>query len=312
MENEAVLLRQRTVDSTMNTIRNRRVFKFLRLCLPLAFAALGCRPDLDNPAATLPVPSSLPPFAALPQPLASLGQSQALLDRARDALQAGRKAQALPLLTEALATCPASTDARFELARYFANHGRASVAVQLLAPAKAAMATCGTCVELLQNVRNHPEFAHLSRTEAGSALLADVPTEPLPYAKWSTAVAKALQSGEPAKFLPFIHGEIPYDLVRSCPQCTNPTAREIQRRPLFGEIAAAKLAQRFDSQNVQAGGLPLDLPGDPTCSDRCCDWNHSLSTAPNRVTLQRICLWPVTPTRAAVRLIALRYGPTER
>ncbi len=253
----------------------------------------------------------MPPFAELPQPAATWAQAQTQLAAARQALAAGRDADALQGLTLALTTCPANPDARLELARFFAVRGRSSVAVALFKPARAALANCGACQDLLQRAAADPAFHHLRKTEQGAALFAGLPKATLPWRRWATDAAAALQAGDPARLLPFIHSEFPYDLVRSCPNCKNPTAQQLQRRPLSGPLAAGKLAQRFDTVHAEARGVPLDLAGDPTCTAGCCEWVNRAPPVEKRVQLQRLCFWPVTPERAALTEIALRYGPTD-
>jgi len=272
---------------------------------------VACRPGLDDATATLAVPRSLPPFAALPQPAATLQRSQELTAEAREALRSGQETQALQGLTLALTTCPADPDARLELARFFATRGRSSVALELFKPVRAALASCGACQDLLQRAAEDPAFFHLRKTDEGAALFAGLPKHPLPWKKWATDAAAALQAGDPARLLPFIHSEFPYDLLRSCPACKNPAAQQVQRRTLTGPLAAGKIAQRFDTAHPEARGVPLDLAGEPTCTAGCCDWQASAPPAEKRVQLQRLCFWPVTPGRAALTAIALRYGPTD-
>ncbi len=257
------------------------------------------------------MPKSLPAFAELPDPAATWAQSQSQLAEARQALRAGKETEALQGLTLALTTCPADTEARLELARYFAQRGRSSVALTLFKPARAVMATCGACLDLLQRAAADPAFFHLRKTEEGAALFAGLPKQPLPWRKWATDAAGALQAGDPNRLLPFIHAAFPYDLLRSCPTCKNAVAQQVQRRTLSGPLAAGKLAQRFDTAHPEAGGVPLGVPGDPTCTAGCCEWQASAPPAEKSVQLQRLCFWPVTPERAALTSIALRYGATD-
>lgn len=272
---------------------------------------LGCRPQLDDANAPLAVPATLPGFAALPSPPAALTQSRLLTDQGRDLLAKGQLKPAVAKLTEALTTCPADSEARLELARAFARNGRSSVAIKLLAPAKDQRLTCGACLRMLQSAGSDPAFAHLRETAEGAELLAGVSDKPIPFAAWAIRFGKALQSGDPQQTLQFVHSELPYELLRSCPTCDNEAARPVQRQTLSGLLPAAKLTQRFDTVHPEMRGIPLDVPADVTCTGDCCDFVSAKPPQPNRALLQRACFWPVAPDRGAITTIALQYGRAE-
>lgn len=278
----------------------------------VAVWALGCRPELDAPDAKLAIPQSLPEFKLWPDPAYSLVRAGELLERGSNELGAGQLHTAISTLTEALATCPADARARLALARVFARNGRASVALRLLEPAKAAVANCGTCLELLQQVRGDPDFAHLRATAQGQALLQGVAAAPLPYAKWAGELAAILRKGDDAAAAAWAHPGFAFELQRSCPQCANASAHAVQKRALVGPIAISKLAQRFDTVHPELHGAPLEVAGVPRCSDGCCSWPTNREIASNGVLLQRLCFRPMTPERAIVTQVAVVYGQTDR
>ena len=287
------------------------VHPFALVCL-LGLLAVACRPALDDPAATLAVPKSLPSFQ-MERPAVGVAQrAAALVGEGMVVLDQGDLRKAIPLLTEALATDPANTDARLQLARAFVRGGRSSVAVQLLEPARKQLKACGTCVELLQSVVKSPDFAHLRETSAGRDLLRDVPAAPLPYPIWARKVAKALQTTDLATLVGNIDSVQAFDLVRSCPTCQNIGARAETRRPLVGMAPAAKIAIRFDLTHPEARGLPLLTPGDPQCKDRCCQWNLPQPMPVGQVGMRRICFWPKSPGQGTVTELAFEYGATAQ
>ena len=275
-------------------------------------AVAACRPQLDDPTAKLAIPQSLPTFASWPEVPYSLVRAGELVDRGLQERQKGQTQAAISTLTEALATCPADTRARLELARTFARNGRASVALRLLEPAKQALATCGVCVPLLQTASKDPDFEHLRQTAEGQALLADVPDAPLPVQKWATELAGVLRKGDDTAAAQWAHPSFPFELERSCPQCPNPAVHDVQRRAVIGPLAIAKLAQRFDTVHPDLHGLPLVVGPTPRCDGDCCIWPQVAEVASNTVFLQRLCFRAVTPARAVVTRIAVVYGPTDR
>lgn len=286
---------------------------FLRLPI-LALASLSllaaCRPTLDDDAPRLTIPKSLPQFT-IQRPAPGVAQ------RARDlaaegtaAMDRGELLVAVPILTQAVATDPSSPEARLHLARAFARGGRASVALQLLGPAKAHLRDCGACVELLQAVIKHPDFKHLRETSEGRDLLREVPEAPLPYARWARRVAQALQKTDLAALVSVIDAQAPFDLVRSCPTCQNVGARAETRRPLIGMALAAKVAVRFDVTHADAHGLPLLVPGEPSCKDRCCTWQLPQPIPMAHAGLRRLCFWPQTPAQGVLTQAAFEYGPS--
>lgn len=282
---------------------------FVLLCLACALA-VACRPALDDPAATLAVPKSLPPFQ-MERPATGVAQrAAALVGEGVALLDQGDLRKAVPLLTEALATDPANTDARLHLARAFAKGGRRSVAVQLLEPAKKHVKACGTCVELLQTVAKSPDFAHLRETSAGRDLLSGVPEAPLPYPAWARKVATALQKTDLATLVGSIDSTHAFELVRACPTCQNIGARAETRRPLIGMAPAAKIAIRFDIVHPEARGLPLLTPGEPQCKHRCCQWNLPQPVPAGQVGMRRVCFWPQSPGQGLVTELAFEYGAT--
>lgn len=285
--------------------RSAWILGLFLVVLPLA----SCRPELDSDKPTLAVPSSLPPFALEPSQAPLRQRADDLVGQGRDLLKKGELKQAVPVLTEALATDPSSPAARLELARTFARGGRASVAVQLLKPAAEKLKTCGGCVELLQAVRQDPDFAHLRETTEGRALLQGVPAEPLPYAKWATEVAQALQGGDAKKIEPFVHSRLPFDLVRSCPSCPNPAVQATSRRPLVGLPLAAKVVARFEPRTQPGSrGTPLLTEGKPICSGGCCSWKVPEPVPVDQAALRRLCFRPGTPTVGHLTEIEVVYG----
>jgi hypothetical protein len=280
----------------------------LLACLGLA----ACRPPLDDVSPQLAVPKSLPAFS-IQRPDPGVAQRAAgLVVEGQTALDQGDLHKAIPLLTQALATDPASPDARLQLARAFAKGGRASVAVQLLQPAKGHLKDCGMCLEVLQDATKLPEFKHLRETTEGRDLLGDVPATPPAYASWARRVATALQKTDLAALVPFVDARAPFELVRSCPTCENIGARAETRRPLVGMALAAKVAVRFDVSHADAHGLPLLAPAEPKCKDRCCTWTLPQPVPPGQVGLRQLCFWPQTPTQGVLSQLTFEYGQTQK
>lgn len=276
------------------------------MCLGLA----ACRPPLDDPSPQLPVPKSLPPFS-FERPETGVAQRAAgLVIEGQAALDQGALHKAVPLLTQALTTDPANPDARLQLARAFAKGGRSSVAVQLLQPAKEHVKQCGACVEILQKVARSTDFQHLRETTAGRDLLGDVPQSPPDYAAWARRTAAALQKTDLASLVPFVDPRVPFELVRSCPTCEHIGARAETRRPLVGMALVAKIAVRFDVSHADAHGLPLLVPGEPKCADRCCTWTLPKPVPQGQVGLSQLCFWPQTPAQGVLTELAFEYGAT--
>ncbi len=281
------------------------------MILVLSLALVACRPALDDPNATLAIPTSVPTYSAQrPSP----GQRQLAVDLSAQATSleaAPDPGKAIGLLTQALTQDPSNPQARLALARLFAKAGRSSVALKLLQPCGELLKSSGVCLELLQNVKRDTAFAHLRDTAQGQALLDPVPAAPLPYARWSALLAKALQNTDMVQLNSFVDPKVSFDLVRVCPNCANLAARNETRRPLIGLALAAKVAVRFDTQHSDAHGTPLLVPGEPTCLDHCCTYAVPDPVPEGKATLRRLCFWPQEPGQGRVTEMAFVYGPTE-
>jgi hypothetical protein len=287
--------------------------RLLLLAAGLALGLVACRrPPLDAERPLLATPAQLPPFAVERASPGPAGLAAQLTETGAAQLLAGEVTAAVPTLTQALTTDPANLEARLLLARSFARGGRSSVALRLLAPAKACLRTSGVCVWLLQAMRDQADFAHLRETAEGRALLAEVPTTPLPFAGWAKAAAKALQTTDLAGLVRFVDERQTFDLVRSCPTCQNIGARAETVRKLQGMAHAAKVAVRFDTVHPEARGIPLEVVGEPACAERCCTWSlPSPQVTEGKAALQRLCFWPTTPAQGVLTEVRLVYGASS-
>lgn len=276
----------------------------------LTCALAACQPPLDAPDAALAVPASLPAFAQEPPAPSVVHRAKELVIEGESALQRGDLKTAVPLLTQALSVDPSSPLARVALARAFVRGGRSSVALKLLEPAAAQVATCGACVELLQAAKKHTDFKMMLGHPEAAALWARVPSTALPYATWATAIATSLQAARAEGLAPYVSATRPFELVRSCPRCTQPGARAPNRRTLLGMPLASKLAARFDPQAGEGQGVTLRVTGKPTCAEGCCTWPLP-DVAVAEAALKQVCLTPSTPTAAVLTRVEVVYGDSR-
>lgn len=275
----------------------------------LLLVATACQPALDDPEATLKIPATVPDFALEPKAPSLTQRATELADEATVALAKNDVKQAIPLLTEALAIDVSHERARWLLARTFAQAGRASVALRLFEPLAKHLHDCGWCLETLQNVQKDSTFARLVASKEGHALLEKVPTTPLPYQTWAQTLAKQIQTGKLEEVGKFANAHRPFELVRACPGCTDPQKRLPQHRQFTGSPLLIKVASRFDLTRPENYGMPLQITGDPQCTERCCHWPIAQSIQAGTAALQEICLRPDTPTQPSVTRMSLIFGP---
>lgn len=264
----------------------------------------GC--DRDR-AAAVKAPSTLPDFDPAPAPWPVSAKARGLW---RDGLAAdhkGDQASARALLTEAISLDRSLTGPRVDLARLYVRLGMAEVAAELLSALQGRGAGCGECAEALMLARDDPGLAQVWETAPGRALAPQVPAQPLPFARWATALGKALAAGAVDEIPRFVHPQEPFLLVRTCPECTNPQRRKPDERELQGAPVAAKLAERFAIRGDPAA-VPLRIGGEPTCSGRCCDFAVAPSVTVGEAALRRLCFRPLRMDRGAVTRIEVVYG----
>lgn len=286
------------------------VFAQTRLLRPLLLWPLllsACAPPLDTDKPLLPRPQVLPSFATFPDKAEPFQLATTLAAEGRAKLAAGDLQGALPLMVKALQASPAHPEARLGLALVYEKAGLGSVALDLLRPLKAAVATCGLCRYVLQAAAKSPDFARLAQTKEGAALFADLPPA-LDFAATAQKLATALQTGDPDKCESWAHPKMPFDLVRSCPSCPQPAQQERARRPLMGGSMMAKLALRFNTVNPQLRGIRLTAGPAATCQERCCTWPLPKPVPENTAALARVCLLPTDATSAVASEIEAVYG----
>jgi hypothetical protein len=278
------------------------------LFLALMVSVLACRPKLDDETAALKVPASLPVFVQEPMVPSIVHRATELANEATVSLARHDVAKAIPLLTEALTVDGSHEQARWLLAQTFLAGGRGSVALKLIAPLAEHQKVCGWCLEFLQKVKKDKAFERLVQSSEGHALLADVSETPMPYTAWAKSLATAIQTGKLEEVAKYAHISLPFDLVRSCPECEDVSKRLEQRRPLLGQTMLAKVASRFDPVRPENLGVPLSVEGEPRCEGRCCTWLFPKSVRTGTAALSRMCLRPTAPDHPTLSEIHFVYG----
>ena len=278
------------------------------LFLALELLTLGCRPKLDDESAVLKVPSSLPVFVQEPAVPSYAARATELANEATVSLARHDVAKAIPLLTEALTVDGSHEKARWLLAQTFLEGGRGSVALKLIAPLAEHQKDCGWCIEFLQKVKTDKASTRLAASSEGHTLLADVSEAPLPYAQWAKSLAVAIQGGKFDEIAKYAHIALPFDLVRSCPECQEEAKRQPQHRLLTGQAMLVKAASRFDTVRPESAGIPLTVQGEPQCQDRCCTWPTPKVVPAASAALARLCLRPTSPLQPTLSEISLVFG----
>ena len=285
---------------------------FLSALAAATLLVAGCEPKLDDDAPRLSKPSSLPHLDA--KPVAPSVAERALVRAAAgtSSLAAGDIEAARTALTEACTLDPSLASARLNLARAYASAGLGSVALDLLESMVARSGDCGTCVASLMTLAaNDPLLAHVLSHSRGEAVLEAASTMTLPWQRWASESAAALQAFRPDVLETFVHSDVPFVLARSCPQCPNSERRGVEQRPLRGSLLLIKVASRFDTRNPMLGGIALGVAGTPTCSDACCSFVVPETLEPATAQLEQLCFRPLTPTASALTQLKIRYAPSR-
>lgn len=287
----------------------------LRVLTALTIASTlltACEPKLDEDTPRLSKPASLPHVD--PKPVAPSVADRAVI-RAKagaNALAAGDVEAARTALTEACTLDPALASARIDLARTYASAGLGSVALDLLETLAARSADCGTCVQALMTLAaDDARLANVLGHSRGVSLLEAASQLSLPWQRWATDAAGALQAFRPEVLETFVHSDVPFVLARSCPQCVNSERRGVEERALRGSLLLIKVASRFDTRNPMLGGIALGVTGPPTCADGCCSFAVPETLEPATAQLEALCFRPLTPTQAALTQLKIRYAPSR-
>ncbi len=283
----------------------RRTPAVICLAVITVMAAVACK---EQPTALVTAPKTLPAF--LPD-FVQWSTSSRARGKAADgvaALQANDYQRARGLLTEAVSLDPSWIAARLGLARLYLKTGHNDIVIRLLEPLADGGDTCGGCIDAFAQIARDPAFKEFSASAKGKAVLARAPRKPLQWRRWADELSRALTDLQPAVIANYVHAQEHFELVRSCPECSNPKRRKPEVRRLQGASVAVKLATRFDTSRPRLDTVALRLRGQPTCAARCCTWQAPKSMTVGEAMLSRLCFRPVSANKAALTRIEIIYG----
>ncbi|MCO4760497.1 MAG: tetratricopeptide repeat protein [Myxococcales bacterium] len=273
----------------------------------LAGTSVACQEQpLDAAAPKLPIPNTLPALNPTPVAWSVARRARMLHEDGEKALLTGQFKDALSHLTGAVQLDPSRIEARLALARLYAKAGRSSVSLTLLESMVAK--DCGGCVEALQFAKADPLFVPIWQHRRGQALAEKLPTAALPWERWVEQTSHSFADGIGRELPKVVHAQIGFELVRSCPDCSNPDRRKPERRRLFGARIAVKLASRFNTTQKRFGGVNLIVGAAHTRKGRCVIWSVPSPVPVGQAALRELCFRPLTPTRAALTKIDVVYG----
>lgn len=275
------------------------------LTLALICTPAGCK---EGAGTGVSAPRTLPAFAPEFVPWAVSSRARDKAAEGAVAMSKGDLERARGLLTEAVSLDPSWIDARLDLTRLYLRAGHAATAAELLLPLAKGGADCGGCIDAFDRIVGQPEFAGFFASDAGEGLLGQLPKTALDWRGWANGFARALVAMDAATLRSHVHPLEPFTLVRSCPECSNPARRKADEHLLRGDMAAVKLAARFNTVRPRLDTVPLRLHGEPTCKDRCCTWQTPAHITVGEAALAQVCFRPVNASRAALTRVQVIYG----
>ncbi len=256
-------------------------------------------------------PSTLPALETEPALWPIARRARLVMESGAGTLKGGDLLSARAQLTEAITLDPSLAAGRVHLARVYARAGSNETIVRLLLPMAKAGDLCGDCIVSLLGAKEHPDLRAFWATEDGAKIAKLMPEAGIDFAKWANELSDVLQSGMMQRIPDFIHPQVSFELVRSCPQCDNAEKRLAERREFRGYPLALKVAGRFNTHDTRYNGRRLRSSGQPSCRDGCCSWSPPVRIPASEAALETLCFRALTRQHAALTRIQVAYGPTR-